>query len=405
MDDNRLWKIFGIGCGALALVTILGVVVVVVLFPIPFGRILGQATATPIGDGTQETAEPVPTFTPAPTRTPGTNSGSEVPNIGAVSLTALYDELTPGVVSIRVFVEQGQTVGQGAGSGFVLNEEGHIVTNNHVVEGAERVTVSFYNGIEVGAEIVGTDADSDLAVIQVDGMPEGVRPLALGNSDDVEPGDWTVAIGNPFGFGGSMTLGIVSAVERSIPSGVARYSIPEAIQTDAAINPGNSGGPLLNLSGEVIGVNAQIQTSGASRANAGVGFAIPANIVRMVAPALIETGSYTWPQIGVSGLGLNLLIREANDLDVQLGAYIDSVAPGGPADEAGLQGSTGQTEVDGFVVPVGGDVIVEAAGERVDSFDDLVAVVALSQPGETITLTLIRDGERVEVDVTLVARD
>jgi 2-alkenal reductase len=326
-----------------------------------------------------------------------------LPGMAPGSLTALYEQVNPGVVNIQVFVERGGVSGQGAGSGFVLNEEGYIVTNNHVVAGARRVTAIFYNGVEVEAEIVGTDDDSDLAVIKVDSLPADVHPLPVGDSDQVVTGEWVVAIGNPFSLGGSISLGIVSATGRSIPSGVTRFTIPQAIQTDAAINPGNSGGPLLNLSGEVIGVNAQIASSG-SGVNSGVGFAIPSNVVRRVVPVLIANGSYQWPWLGVEGTSLNLIFQEANELEIQQGAYIISVASGGPADEAGLQGSSGTRQVDGFDVPVGGDVVIAADGERIADFDALLIVVASKNPGDTVELTILRNGKEQQVVVTLEAR-
>jgi 2-alkenal reductase len=277
------------------------------------------------------------------------------------------------------------------------------VTNNHVVANAERVTVIFYNSFEAEAEIVGTDDDSDLAVIRVAELPPTVRPLPLGDSDRVDVGQWVVAIGNPFGLGSSMTLGIVSAVGRSIPSMATPFAIPQAIQTDAAINPGNSGGPLLNLQGEVVGVNAQIAASG-TPANAGVGFAIPANVVRRVAPVLIERGAYQWPWLGVNGTSVDIILMEANDLETQQGAYIDGVVPDGPADDAGLEGSTGTATVSGLEVPVGGDVIVEVDGDPVIDWGDLLEEVAFRNPGDTITLTVIRDGEPQEITVELEAR-
>jgi 2-alkenal reductase len=312
------------------------------------------------------------------------------------------------VVNVQVYVSQGGMTGQGAGSGFILDDEGHIVTNNHVVAQADEVTVVFYNGFEARAELVGTDADSDLAVIRVDEVPEEAHALPLGDSDGVSVGDQVIAIGNPFSLGGSMSLGIVSAVGRAIPSGATPFRIPHAIQTDAAINPGNSGGPLLNLEGQVIGVNAQI-ASGGTQANAGVGFAIPSNVVRRVTPALIDEGRYTWPWLGVTGGDVNLIIKDANDLDTQYGAYIAEVVEDGPAAEAGIQGASGVEEIDGREVPVGGDVIVEANGESAESsaikdFDDLLAYVAFKRPGDTVELTILRDGERQQVTVELAAR-
>lgn len=370
------------------------------------GLVEVEQQGTPSGSAvTEETGEVVPTLTVESEGTEGEESSatSPVSQIESGALSSLYDEVNPGVVNIRVYVQRGGMTGQGAGSGFVLDEEGRIVTNNHVVAGANVVTVIFYNGFEVRAEILGTDADSDLAVIQVDELPDGTAPLPLAESETAEPGDWVVAIGNPFSLGGSMSLGIVSAVGRAIPSGATPFQIPRAIQTDAAINPGNSGGPLLNLDGEVVGVNAQIASGGAG-VNSGVGFAIPSEVVRRVAPALIEEGSYPWPWLGVSGLPVNLLVQQANDLPVQQGAYIAQVVEGGPADEAGLQGATGAQTILGTNVPVGGDVVVEADGEPIADFTDLLDRVAFQQPGATIELTILRDGERQQVTVELESR-
>jgi len=323
---------------------------------------------------------------------------SELPH-----LAALYERLSPGVVNIQVLAVRDGAAGQGAGSGFILDDKGHIVTNNHVVAGAVRVTVLFYNGLEVEAEVVGTDPDSDLAVIRVSSLAQGTHPLPLGDSDQVAAGEWVVAIGNPFGLGGSMTLGIVSAVGRMIPSGATPFNIPQAIQTDAAINPGNSGGPLLNLKGEVIGVNAQI-ASGGGQANAGVGFAIPANVVGRVAPALIERGSFEWPWLGIQGGDVNLRVMEANGLDSQQGGYVHYVDPDGPAAEAGLEGSSETREVDGFDMPVGGDVVVAVDGQSIADFSDLLAQVAARDVGDEIELTVLRDGRRRRIAVVLVPR-
>jgi 2-alkenal reductase len=319
------------------------------------------------------------------------------------SLVELRNQVNPGVVNIQVYIQQRGQIGEAAGSGFVFDRDGHIITNNHVVAQAGQVTIVYHDGTEAPAEVVGTDDDSDLAVLKVDELPEGVFPLPVANSDFVEVGEWAIAIGNPFGLGSSMSLGIVSATGRTIPSGVGQFSIPRAIQTDAAVNPGNSGGPLINLEGEVIGVNAQI-VSGGSQANAGVGFAIPSNVVRLVIPVLIEDGSYQWPWLGVSGGPVSLLVQQANDLDTQKGAYIASVVSDSPADTAGLQGSSGSTEVRGIDIPVGGDVVIAADGEPVDDFNDLLAEVAFKSPGDTVELSIIRDGEVESIEVELEAR-
>jgi 2-alkenal reductase len=398
MEKDKFALTVGLGCVVLILVL---AIVVIPLFVVPLQVRQITSGRVPVTEAseTEEVGEPAPTFS-LPTPNPNLQPGS-----AAQVFTALYEQLNPGVVSIRVYVEREGLTGRGAGSGFVLDDEGHIVTNNHVVADAERVTVIFHSGIEADAEIVGTDPDSDLAVIQVDAAPEGTHALPLGDSARVRVGEWVIAIGNPFGLGGSMTLGIVSAVGRTIPSGATPFDIPQAIQTDAAINPGNSGGPLLNLQGEVVGVNAQIATSGV-QANAGVGFAIPSEVVRRVAPALITSGSYQWPWLGVRGTSVNQAIAEANNLETQQGAYIDVVEPGGPAEEAGLQGSSGTRRVSGFDGPIaiGGDVVIEADGEPVSDFSDLLIAVTSREPDDSIVLTIIRGGRRQQVTVTLVAR-
>jgi S1-C subfamily serine protease len=400
MNRKRFALIGGIGC--LVVIVLLAVIAVtLVVIPIQNQFALAQTTtpAPTLIPGLAGTEQAIPTFTSAPP----TSVGPESLGIAPGSLEALYRQVNPGVVNVQVYIVSGGVTGQAAGSGFVLDEGGHIVTNNHVVADAQRVTVIFYNGIEAEAQIVGTDADSDLAVIQVDTLAEGAHSLPLGDSDQVQVGDWVIAIGNPFTLGGSMSLGIVSAVGRSIPSGVAGFVIPQAIQTDAAINPGNSGGPLLNLNGEVIGVNAQIATGG-SQANAGVGFAIPVNLVRRVVPVLIQSGEYEWPWLGVKGTSVDLLIQQANHLPVQQGAYIDAVISGGPAEAANLQSSTGTTQLSGFNVPVGGDVVIEADGNAILNFDDLLSAISDKDPGQAIDLTILRNGQRVQITVTLEPR-
>lgn len=408
MEKRHLAWLAGIGCAAIALLGTAAVgILVISLTPADLGwGVLeeGSEVTRVVTQATAEAVEPVPAMTPVPSE-PGDGTGEEPEGPSAIpkgSLAMLYDEVNPGVVNIRVYVQQGGMTGQGAGSGFLIDDEGHIVTNDHVVARADVVTVIFHNGLEARAEIVGSDPDSDLAVVLAEEVPEGAHPLQLGESAEVRPGDWVVAIGNPFSLGGSVSLGIVSAVGRTIPTAETPFSIPQAIQTDAAVNPGNSGGPLLNLDGQVVGVNAMIRSS--TGANSGVGFAIPSDVVRLVVPALIEEGGYAWPWLGVRGGPLNLLLQEANDLPTQEGAYIAVVVENGPADEAGLQGATGQESVLGQQMPVGGDVVVEIDGEPVRDFADLLTYVAFRRPGDEVTLTILRDGSRQEVTLELEAR-
>lgn len=427
MNSGKIIITAAIGC--LAMIVVL--VVAAVLFFVPLSSVWTRPSSEPT---TQVVAYPtvdraaaaqqraIPTFTPVTGAVVKTAAMGSDPAAGADSnraptlstadtaqlestaslLANQYQRLSPGVVNINV-LSSGPQGGQGAGSGFILDTEGHIVTNNHVVEGAGFVSVVFYNAIEAQAEVIGTDDDSDLAVLRVQALPDDVHPLPLADSDLVQVGDWAIAIGNPFALGSSMTLGIISAVGRVIPSGVAGFSIPQAIQTDAAINPGNSGGPLLNLSGQVIGVNAQIRTGGAN-GNTGVGFAIPSNVVRRVIPVLIANGAYQWPWAGIEGSPINLLLQEANGLDSQRGAYLNGILPNGPAAAAGLQGSTGTTTIDGFTVPVGGDVVVAIDGEPTADFDQLLNQIAFKTPGDEVVFTVLRNGEQIERTVTLEGR-
>ena len=323
-------------------------------------------------------------------------------------LVDLYRRLVPSIVSVQV-IQRGPNdqLAGGAGSGFFYDYQGHIVTNAHVVRNAFMVDVVLHDGTIVPATVIGTDGDSDLAVLLVDlsavGMTdEAITPLPLANSDAVLPGQEVIAIGNPFGRQSSMTYGIVSAVGRTIGS-LTPFSIPQAIQTDAAINPGNSGGPLLNLRGEVIGVNAQIES--AVRANAGVGFAIPSNIVARVVPVLIADGRFQWPWLGVQGGDLTLRLAEANDLPLNTrGAYISGVTRGGPAEAAGIRGTSGETQLDNLPLPTGGDVVIALNGEPVRDMDDLILLISQQSPGDRVTLTILRSGAQIEVEATLAPR-
>jgi S1-C subfamily serine protease len=298
---------------------------------------------------------------------------------------------------------------QGLGSGFIWDTQGNIVTNNHVVEGAEKIEVTFSDETVITAELVGADPDSDLAVIRVDFPADQLQPVQMGDSDLLRVGQLAIAIGNPFGLEGTMTVGIVSALGRSLPAsggltGGPVYSIPNVIQTDAPINPGNSGGVLLNDVGEVIGVTAAIESP--VRANAGVGFVIPSSIVDRVVPELIENGSYAHPYLGISGISLFPDLATAMDLEKdQRGAMVAAISPDGPADKAGLRGSDQQVSIDGLDMQVGGDVITAIDDEIVEDMDDLIAYLSANAAvGQQAVLTVLRDGNLVEVKVTLEAR-
>lgn len=294
---------------------------------------------------------------------------------------------------------------QGEGSGFVWDTDGHIVTNNHVVDGADKVTVVFSDGATADAEVLGADANADLAVIKVDLPASQLTPVDLGDSDALKVGQMAIAIGNPFGLENTMTYGIVSALGRTISSGASQFSIPEVIQTDASINPGNSGGPLLDRQGQVIGINTQIVSDSGS--NAGIGFAVPINIAKQVVPSLITTGGYDYAWLGISGQTLTPEVAEAMDLPKDLkGALVIAVNRAGPADKAGLQGSDEQASVDGAEVQVGGDVIVGIDGQTVEGMDDLIAFLTeQARPGDKVELQVVRaNGDEETLSVTLGTR-
>ncbi len=361
-----------------------------------------------------------PTAAPTVAAAPPTAAPVVVPTNGDAEeqlVAAVYQRVAPSVVHIRVVQRisgNGPDFGfihppagsfmQGEGSGFVWDTSGHIVTNYHVVEDAEQVEVTFLDGSRVLAEVVGTDPDSDLAVLQVDMPAERLFPVALGDSDALFVGQRAIAIGNPFGQEWTLTVGIISALGRTMSSGTSRFSIPEMIQTDAALNPGNSGGPLLDSAGNVIGVNAMIISR--MQASAGVGFAIPVNVVKQVVPELVENGHYTYPWLGISGRDLDRDAALAMNLSAdQWGALVIEVVDGGPAAAAGLQGSDDTYTFYGDEIPIGGDVITAINDTPVRTMDDLIVyLVEKTQPGQRVTLTVLRDGAERQVEVTLGER-
>ena len=311
------------------------------------------------------------------------------------TLVRLYEQTNPSVVYIVVSANSSV-------SGFVYGEQGYIVTNHHVATAGSSYEVVFSNGERREAKPVGADADSDLAVLQVDDLPEGVEALPLADTESIQVGQLVVAIGSPFGAEGSMSMGIVSGLGRSLRSQRATttgssYSLPEVIQTDTPINPGNSGGPLLNLDGEVIGVNAAIAST--TGTNSGVGFSIPVAAVKRIVPSLIEDGEYVYPYMGTSfDSEVSLDELTVYDLSQTQGAYVISVAEDSPADKAGLVGADPQTGR-------GGDLIVDIDGQAIGDFSDLNSyLVFYTRVGQTIAITVLRDGERVVLPLTLGAR-
>ncbi len=324
-------------------------------------------------------------------------------------LVNLYEQVSPGVVAIRVLTQDGEALG----SGFVYDIKGHILTNYHVVEGETEVEVDFSSGLKVRGNIVGTDLDSDLAVISVDVPSNELHPLNLGDSDQVKVGQTVVAIGNPFGLSGTMTNGIVSAVGRTLqsmhetPSG-GNYTAGDIIQTDTAINPGNSGGPLINLNGEVIGINRAIRTENFSTSgepvNSGIGFAVPINIIKKVTPLLITNGKYDYPYLGIASTAeISLLVQEALGLPRSTGAYVSDITPGSPADKAGLLAGTEPSSISNL--KAGGDLIIAVDGNEILTFGDLLSyVINHKNPGDTVKLLIIRNNQEMEVNLTLGSR-
>jgi serine protease Do len=355
--------------------------------------------------------EPAAATTPQAAQVP-----PSVPSSGNTSLSGyesalegIYAQVNPAVVSLRV-VQPADASGtsQALGSGFVWNKDGYIVTNNHVISGADKIEVKFADGTTLPAKLVGADPDSDLAVVKVDNPGFDLTPITV-STTPVKVGQIAVAIGNPFGLENTLTVGIVSALGRTLPAGEGTsagpsYSIPDIIQTDASINPGNSGGPLVDDQGALIGVNSAIASP--VRANSGVGFAIPATIVSQVVPQLIQNGKYAHPYLGLSGTSLTPDLAKAMNLNAtQRGVLVETILPNSPVDKAGLQGSSQSATIDGQEVKVGGDLITAIDGAAVKTMEDLIAFLAdQTKVGQKVTLTLLRGGKEQALEVTLEAR-
>jgi S1-C subfamily serine protease len=290
------------------------------------------------------------------------------------------------------------------GSGFVLDKAGHIVTNYHVIQGADQIRVSFSNRDTVGARLVGTDPSTDLAVVQVETGANALTPLPLGDSDRVQVGDQVVAIGNPFGLARTATAGIVSALQRFITSPDPRFTIDHVIQTDAPINHGNSGGPLLSGRGQVIGVNTQIRTDGVSSGNVGIGFAVPSNTVKDVVAQILRTGRVDHAYLGISGQAISSDLAQTYNLAVEKGVLVESVTSGSGADKAGLQGGQKEVVVAGETHILGGDIIVAFDGKHISSLEQLRDAIAAHKPGDKVKLGIYRDAKKTGVTVTLGRR-
>jgi S1-C subfamily serine protease len=321
----------------------------------------------------------------------------------------IYVRTAPGVVFIRAEIVQDvqspfdlfpqRQRSEATGSGFVIDESGRILTNAHVIDGASSVSVKFADNRTEPAKVVGVDHNDDLALLKVDVSHEAVRPLDLGDSDTVQVGDPTLAIGNPFGLDRTLTTGIVSALQRQIqaPNG---FSIDHVIQTDAAINPGNSGGPLLDASGRVIGINSQIATGGSGGGSVGIGFAVPINTAKSVLGDLEKHGRVARAYLGITGVGIDDSLAQLN-LSTKQGVLVQTVTKGGPADKAGLRGGDAQADVGGQTIGLGGDVIEKVDGKAVRTVDDVVSIVERHKPGETVAIQYVRAGASHTAEVTL----
>ncbi len=353
-----------------------------------------------------------PATTPQPANADGVVLQSDT------TYSNIYNQVGPSVVSINVVAtqngssgslipgnqNQGQVI-EGTGTGFVIDTMGDIVTNNHVVDGATRIEVNFFDGSIYRGTVVGVDADSDLAVVKVDRPADQLHPVTLGDSDKLFIGEGVVALGSPFNQPWTLTTGVISALGRQIDS-LGQFQIGSVIQTDAAINPGNSGGPLVNLKGEVIGVNSQILSRSGS--GSGIGFAIPSDLVKRVSQAIIQNGKVDYSYLGISGTDMNLYLIEALKLPNNArGVVVETVEASGPAGQAGLKAAANlQTVENGVQVPSSVDIITAVNNTPVTSMESLISFLGSeTKPGDTVTMTIVRNGtQQLDLPVTLTAR-
>jgi S1-C subfamily serine protease len=326
----------------------------------------------------------------------------------------IYKRDAPGVVFVRSQIVQRtqspfdfglpqEQQGEATGSGFVIDKDGTILTNAHVVNGASKVTVQFQDKQSVDAKVLGKDESTDLALLQVDPKGLELAPLALGSSRGVQVGDPAIAIGNPFGLERTLTTGVISAVKRTIQA-PNNFQIDDALQTDAPINPGNSGGPLIDATGKVIGINSQIATGGnGSTGSVGIGFAVPIDTAKQIIPQLKQSGRVDRGYLGIQSVTVDKTLKDLN-LRVGHGALVQQVTPGGPADKAGIRAGDIPAQLDNRPIQIGGDIITKVAGTEIRTSDDLQAAVVDRKPGDEVKVTLNRAGKVKTVDVTLGER-
>ena len=344
----------------------------------------------------------------APVASPSSEGGQTSQSAqGGLTAHDIYERDAPGVVHVRSVLRSSGTTspfgtdqgGEATGTGFVIDADGHILTNYHVVADATSVSVGFDDNRIVAARVLGTDATNDLALLQVD--PEGLKlaPLQLGDSSTAQVGDPVLAIGNPFGLDRTLTTGVVSALQREIsaPNG---FTIQHVIQTDAPINPGNSGGPLLDAAGRVIGINSQIVTGGSSNGNVGIGFAVPINTAKRLLPQLKQSGSVVHAYLGITGATIDASLADLQ-LKVDKGVLVQTITRDGPAAKAGMHGGTIESQLGGARIMLGGDVIQTFDGQKIDSMSDLTAVIAQHRPGDRVRVEILRSGGAKTLTVTL----
>ena len=334
-----------------------------------------------------------------------TSLGDEntLPIKGNLTLIELFKKTEQGVVKIETDANNSLSDRNAVGSGFVYDIFGHTITNAHVIQNATKVTVTFLDGNQYNAEIIGADKFTDIAVIKVNEKPRLLHPLDIGDSSDLLVGEQVAAIGNPFGLSGSMTSGIVSQLGRLMYSPDPGFSIPDVIQTDAAINPGNSGGPLLNMKGEVIGINTAIRSS--TGEFTGVGFAVPSNTIKKIVPSLIEEGKYHNPWMGITGIDIDPDLAKIRELGNAKGFLVVTVIDGHPADDAGLQGVSKTVEIDGKEYPIDGDIIISVDGKEVRKINDLLVHLQREKSvGDEMILGVLRDGDLMHLTLTLAER-
>lgn len=375
---------------------VLGVVVVVAM-------VIGGFLAVAVAGDDEGTPAAVASVPAGSSQTPAASSDNG--DGGNVSLTAIenlpdvVDRVMPSVVAISTVSGSGIRQAQGLGTGVVVDKDGHILTNYHVVEGAREVRVEFTDGTVAPGTVIGSDPGNDLAVVRVELPEDALTPATFADSDQVRPGESVFAIGNPFSQKFTVTSGIISAVERdSAGNSASGRPVRGMLQTDTAVNPGNSGGPLFNAAGEVVGINTSIENPTGQRVFVGVGFAVSSNTAQRFLPDMIAGNPITHPQLGVAGATLNEINAEQAGVDVERGVYITTVSPGSAADEAGLRPAEPQT---GAELPPGGDVVTKIDGEEVSTIQELARRVDQYKVGDEVTLTVVRDGSEIEVTATL----